>query len=204
MHHNFTCNVNGRKVMARAFTYGEYQQFFTGDTKQSVLRVIEECTGIDAGNLAVGDAETLFIQLWAHSLNRNSITRTWVCECGEEQDLTLPLTKSRAESEFSFFHDLGGVVLHMREPRFNDSSNPIEMVLTCIDYLIIDGEQFKLDDLSEKDFETVLSMITQEHVQAIIDKLTENHVTLAVPVKCKCGACGVHVVKGLKEFLEVL
>ena len=209
MQHIFKIKLGDKTITARAFTYEEFQKLVeyksTGRLKEAVLDIINECIGINALELEKCEAEYLFLMLWCHSLAKENFKSTWVCGvCNKEKEYNLNVERTQIPDTEPYLLDLGGVKIKFRPPRFTEDDDIMQMVIACIDYIVIDNQEFDINDLNEQDFDTILSMLTTEHVETIIDELTGPQITLAVPIKCDCGESGIHLIRGLNEFLTIL
>lgn len=209
MHYVFDLSINDRTIKARAFTFKEFQNLVAakerGELSGVVVETINECTGLNALELSTQEAEYVFLMLWCNSLAKMNFNATWHCDvCDKEKDYHIDITKTQITEAEPYILDLGEVKINFRQPKFTEDSDIMQMIIKCIDYIIIGNEQFDINDLNAQDFDTILNMITQEHVENIIYELTKNQIILAVPVKCECGEAGVYSIKGLSDFLKIV
>lgn len=205
----FDMKIGNKTVKARAFTYREFQQMIAakaeGKLAEVIVETIHNCTDIDALELSKQEAELLFLLLWCHSLDKMKFTATWVCDdCKKETEYDLDVNKVRTTDNNPYFLDLGKIKLQFRNPRFTEDSDIMQMVINCIDFIVFNDQQFDLNELSEHEFNTILNMLTKEHIEDIIEELTKNQITLAVPIKCECGQSGVYSITGLSEFFNII
>lgn len=209
MKHIFKIKIGDKSITARAFTYAEFQKLVeyknTGRLKEAVINIVNDCTGVDVTELEKCEAEYIFLMLWCHSLAKGKFDSTWVCGvCNKEKVYSLDVKRAQIPEVEPYMLDLGGIKIKFRPPRFAEDTDIMQMVIACIEYIVIDNQEFDINDLSEQDFDTILSMLTTEHVETIIDELTLPQITLAVPIKCECGEHGIHSIKGLSDFLRIL
>lgn len=209
MQYIYKINIDDKIINARAFTYREFQELVaareTGKLSEGVVEIIHKCTGLNALELDRCKAEYVFLMLWCHSLNKLNVNATWVCGvCGKEKEYSLDVTRTQIPDSVDYMIDLGKLKIKFRQPKFTEEKDIMQMVIACIEYIVIDGEQFAIDDLSPQDFDRVLDILTTDKVEEAIDALLDNQITLAVPIKCECGEHGVYSISGLSEFLKVL
>lgn len=209
MQYIFKIPLGEKIINARAFTFGEFQKLVaakeTGNLSGAVVEMIHECTGINALDLEKCEAEYLFLLLWCHSLNKMKVNATWVCGvCNIEKEYSLDVSRTLIPEADPYTLDLGQVKIKFRQPKFTEDVDIMQMVIACIEYIVIGGQQFNIDDLNAQDFDRVLDMLTTDKVEEVIDELTSNQITLAVPIKCECGESGVYSLSGLSSFLKIL
>ncbi|AAO83002.1 hypothetical protein [Escherichia phage T4] len=95
--------------------------------------------------------------------------------------------------------------MKFRYPKIFDDKNIAHMIVSCIETIHANGESIPVEDLNEKELEDLYSIITESDIVAIKDMLLKPTVYLAVPIKCpECGKTHAHVIRGLKEFFELL
>lgn len=209
MQHVFNIRLDEKIITARAFTFREFQNLVaakeTGKLSEAVVNVIHDCTGINALELEKCEAEYLFLLLWCHSLNKMKVNATWVCGvCGKEKDYSIDVSRTQIPEADPYTLDLGQVKIKFRQPKFTEDVDIMQMVIACIEYIVIGDQQFSIDDLNHHDFDRILDMLTTDKVEKIIDELTSNQITLAVPIKCECGESGIYSLSGLSSFLKIL
>lgn len=209
MQHVFNIRLDEEIITARAFTFREFQNLVaakeTGKLSEAVVNVIHDCTGINALELEKCEAEYLFLLLWCHSLNKMKVNATWVCGvCGKEKDYSIDVSRTQIPEVDPYTLDLGQVKIKFRQPKFTEDVDIMQMVIACIEYIVIGDQQFSIDDLNHHDFDRILDMLTTDKVEKIIDELTSNQITLAVPIKCECGESGIYSLSGLSSFLKIL
>lgn len=209
MQHVFNIRLDEKIITARAFTFREFQNLVaakeTGKLSEAVVNVIHDCTGINALELEKCEAEYLFLLLWCHSLNKMKVNATWVCGvCGKEKDYSIDVSRTQIPEVDPYTLDLGQVKIKFRQPKFTEDVDIMQMVIACIEYIVIGDQQFSIDDLNHHDFDRILDMLTTDKVEKIIDELTNNRITLAVPIKCECGESGIYSLSGLSNFLKIL
>lgn len=209
MQHVFNIRLDEEIITARAFTFREFQNLVaakeTGKLSEAVVNVIHDCTGINALELEKCEAEYLFLLLWCHSLNKMKVNATWVCGvCGKEKDYSIDVSRTQIPEVDPYTLDLGQVKIKFRQPKFTEDVDIMQMVIACIEYIVIGDQQFSIDDLNHHDFDRILDMLTTDKVEKIIDELTSNQITLAAPIKCECGESGIYSLSGLSNFLKIL
>lgn len=209
MQHVFKIHLDEKIITARAFTFREFQSLVsakeTGKLSEAVIKVIHDCTGINALELEKCEAEYLFLLLWCHSLNKMKVNATWVCGvCGKEKDYSIDVSRTQIPEVEPYILDLGQVKIKFRQPKFTEDVDIMQMVIACIEFIVIGDQQFNIDDLNHQDFDRVMDMMTTDKVEQVIDELTRNQITLAVPIKCECGESGVYSLSGLSGFLKIL
>lgn len=209
MQHVFNIRLDEKIITARAFTFREFQNLVaakeTGKLSEAVVNVIHDCTGINALELEKCEAEYLFLLLWCHSLNKMKVNATWVCGvCGKEKYYSIDVSRTQIPEVDPYTLDLGQVKIKFRQPKFTEDVDIMQMVIACIEYIVIGDQQFSIDDLNHHDFDRILDMLTTDKVEKIIDELTSNQITLAVPIKCECGESGIYSLSGLSSFLKIL
>ena len=209
MQHIFKIQIEEKIINARAFTFREFQDLVaakeTGRLSEAVIEVIHNCTGINVLELEKCEAEYIFLLLWCHSLNRMKVNATWVCDvCSKEKEYSLDVSRTQIPEVESYTLDLGQVKIKFRQPKFTEDVDIMQMVIACIEYIVIGDQQFNIDDLNAQDFDRVLDMLTTDKVEEVIDELTKNQITLAVPIKCDCGESGIYSISGLSSFLKIL
>lgn len=209
MQHTFEMILGKKSIKCRAFTYREFQTLIAskidGNLTSVVIDTIKNCTNVDATELSKQDAELLFLVLWANSLQKNKFDATWVCdECKKESCYEIDVSKIRPAEPNTYFLDLGKVKIKFRNPKFSEDQDAMLMIVNCIEYIIVDGIQIEVLELKEHEFENIINLLTQEAVETILDELTKNQITLAVPIKCECGQQGVYSITGLSEFFKIM
>lgn len=209
MHYIFNMKIGEKIIKARAFTYREFQQLIQakaeGTLADVVIDTVYQCTGLNANELSKQEAELIFLFLWCNSLRKTKIDATWVCgDCGKETEYQLNIDKAHITESEDFLLDLGQVKIKFRAPKFTEDEDVMQMIVKCMELVIVDGQEFNISEVNENDFETILNMLTKEHVENIINELTKNQITLAVPIKCECGQSGVYSIQGLSGFLKIL
>lgn len=205
--YNFETTINGKLIQCRAFTLEEYLSLVRAKANKTltteVLKVIKSCT--DAKDLNKQESELLIIRLWAHSIGEVNHTATYVCSCGHEIQTPLNTTHAQIPPPGDLLYHLNGFKIKFKYPKLFDDSDISLMIASCIEYLVVGGEQIFFDDLSDVEIQDLYSAITTEDISKIKDLLLAPKVELAVPIKCeKCGENHVQKITGLKEFFRIL
>lgn len=204
--YNFETKINGKVIHCRAFTLGEYLDLIkakaAGNIKPVVQKILNDCT--DAKGLLKHESELLLIRLWAQSLGEVSHTATYVCDCGNEIPTPINLTYAGIVGTGELLYQLSGFKVKFKYPKMFDDENIGLMIASCIEYIIVNGEQIFVDDLNETEIQDLYSAITTEDVKNITDMLLEPTIQLAVPIACSCGKNHVQTITGLKEFFRII
>ncbi|MFP9219893.1 gp26 family baseplate hub assembly chaperone, partial [Enterococcus faecalis] len=168
-----------------------------------VKKLIKDCT--NAKDLNRQESELLLIHLWAHSLGEVNHENSWKCTCGTEIPTHINLLHTQIDAPEDLWYTLGDIKIKFRYPKIFDDKNIAHMIVSCIETIHANGESIPVEDLNEKELEDLYSIITESDIVAIKDMLLKPTVYLAVPIKCpECGKTHAHVIRGLKEFFELL
>lgn len=204
--YNFDLTINGKNISCRAFTLEEYLNLIKAKADKvldkTIKQLIKDCT--NAKGLNKQESELLLVNLWAHSLGEVNHTATWVCECGNEIDVPINTNRIQIVGSSDLLYSLGELRIQFKYPELFDDNDIALMIAKSIDYIIVNGEQIFVDDLSDQEIDDLYSAITTEDVLKIKDMLLKPQIQLAVPISCKCGKNHVHQITGLKEFFKVI
>lgn len=79
------------------------------------------------------------------------------------------------------------------------------MIVLCIEMIYVNGESILVEDLNEKELEDLYFIIIELDIVVIKDMFLKFIVYLVVLIKClECGKIYVYVIRGFKEFFELL
>ncbi|ENP1743039.1 gp26 family baseplate hub assembly chaperone [Salmonella enterica] len=205
--YKFDVRVGSKIINCRAFTLKEYLELITaknnGSVEVIVKKLIKDCT--NAKDLNRQESELLLIHLWAHSLGEVNHENSWKCTCGTEIPTHINLLHTQIDAPEDLWYTLGDIKIKFRYPKIFDDKNIAHMIVSCIETIHANGESIPVEDLNEKELEDLYSIITESDIVAIKDMLLKPTIYLAVPIKCpECGKTHAHVIRGLKEFFELL
>ncbi|WWE96726.1 hypothetical protein LHLCCAPJ_00052 [Escherichia phage ECp13] len=207
--YKFDVRVGSKIINCRAFTLKEYLELITakknGSVEEIVKKLIKDCTNAKAKDLNRQESELLLIHLWAHSLGEVNHENSWKCTCGTEIPTHINLLHTQIDAPEDLWYTLGDIKIKFHYPKIFDDKNIAHMIVSCIETIHANGESIPVEDLNEKELEDLYSIITESDIVAIKDMLLKPTVYLAVPIKCpECGKTHAHVIRGLKEFFELL
>lgn len=207
--YKFDVRVGSKIINCRAFTLKEYLELITakknGSVEEIVKKLIKDCTNAKAKDLNRQESELLLIHLWAHSLGEVNHENSWKCTCGTEIPTHINLLHTQVDAPEDLWYTLGNIKIKFHYPKIFDDKNIAHMIVSCIETIHANGESIPVEDLNEKELEDLYSIITESDIVAIKDMLLKPTVYLAVPIKCpECGKTHAHVIRGLKEFFELL
>lgn len=207
--YKFDVRVGSKIINCRAFTLKEYLELITakknGSVEEIVKKLIKDCTNAKAKDLNRQESELLLIHLWAHSLGEVNHENSWKCTCGTEIPTHINLLHTQVDAPEDLWYTLGNIKIKFHYPKIFDDKNIACMIVSCIETIHANGESIPVEDLNEKELEDLYSIITESDIVAIKDMLLKPTVYLAVPIKCpECGKTHAHVIRGLKEFFELL
>lgn len=205
--YKFDIKIGSELVHCRAFTLKEYLELITakqkGDIEPVVKRLIKECT--TAKNLNRQEAELLLVQLWAQSLGEVNHENIWKCSCDNEIATHINLLHTQIDDPEDLWYTLSGIKVKFRYPELFADKSIAQMIAACIESVFVNGENIPVDELSAEEIDDLYSYITEKDIVAIKELLLRPTVYLAVPIKCpECGKTHAHVIRGLKEFFELL
>lgn len=207
--YKFDVRVGSKIINCRAFTLKEYLELITakknGSVEEIVKKLIKDCTNAKAKDLNRQESELLLIHLWAHSLGEVNHENSWKCTCETEIPTHINLLHTQIDAPEDLWYTLGDIKIKFHYPKIFDDKNIAHMIVSCIETIHANGESIPVEDLNEKELEDLYSIITESDIVAIKDMLLKPTVYLAVPIKCpECGKTHAHVIRGLKEFFELL
>ncbi|CCI88766.1 gp26 baseplate hub subunit [Yersinia phage phiR1-RT] len=204
--YTFDVSLKDKTIKCRAFTLEEYRDLLKakadGKVKDVVLDLIRKCS--NATDLSKAEAEVVLIKLWAYSLGDVNFISTHVCTCGNKIDVPISINSIQYPELEDIWHDFGQFKIKFKQPKLFDNENVINMVFSCIDFLLIDKEEVKIEDLTDIEIQDLYNFITIEMISEISAKLTKAEAYIALPIVCKCGESSVKLISGLKSFMEML
>lgn len=204
--YKFKVNVGQKNINCRAFTLREYKKLMEskkdGTLKDTILELIKNCT--DAVDLNKQESELLLVKLWAESLGEINTTGSWVCSCGHEQDVPINISYAQMSDPEPLMYDFTNFQIKFRYPRLFEDANTISMVLNCIEYILVENEKIRIDDLNDKEIDDLYQAITIDDIEKITAMLLKPSIYLGVPISCECGKNDVFTIEGLKNFMRLL
>lgn len=205
--YSFEVNIGSKKISCRAFTLEQYLNLINAKLNKTIeptiKQLINDCT--NAMGLNKQESELLIIHLWAHSLGEVNKETTWKCACGHETPTHINLLHSQIDEPDTLEYTIRDIKLALRYPDIFDDSNVGQMIAKCITGIYANGEHINIDDLTDKEIDDLYSIISEDDIIALKEMLLKPSVYLAVPIKCgHCGASHVQVIKGLREFFEII
>lgn len=154
------------------------------------------------------DAEIILINLIAASEHENEVRQDYTCECGHTESIKLDITKTYTEYSGASVKELYPIQkfkLKLRWPKLWADDDITKMIVECIEAIYIGNERIEIEDLNETELNDLYDLLTEEHIQKIKTLLLTPKPVLPVFIKCKsCGKQHVHIIKGFKEFTEIL
>lgn len=200
-------DVKGKEISCRAFTLREYKDLLKAKLEktldQTILDLLKKCT--DAHGLNKQESELLLVKLWAASLGEVNQEQTWVCECGKEVQVNINFNHAQIENEVDVLEwTFTNFKVRFKYPELFDDSNIPLMISKSIEFIDVNGESIKLDDLSSSELDDLYTAISGDDIKGIAEMLLKPKVILAVPISCECGKQEVHVIRGLKEFFKLI
>lgn len=206
MHYLFTVRVGSKDINCRAFTLREYKDLLEAhlndELERVVLDILDNCS--DAKDLSKHEAELLLIKIWAHSLGEVNHEHDYTCSCGKTFKVPMNFMHAAVTGESDLIYPLANFKLKLKYPKIFEDKNTAQMVACCIDYIIVDGTQIKVEDLSEVEINDLYSAITVEDITKIAALLLKPTIEMGIPISCECGESSVHVIRGFKEFFKLL
>ncbi|QQO96391.1 baseplate hub assembly chaperone [Acinetobacter phage Minot] len=209
----FDVKLNGQLVKCKSYTLHDYTKLIiskdspTSDAMKSVYtEIINKCTGLT--NLPKHDAELVLINLIANSEHFGEVKQDYVCECGHTQPVNLDVSKAQidyGESSLEKLYPFRKFKLAFKWPELWDDDDVPTMIAKSIESIYVGNEKILIEDLNELEIEDLYNAITEDDINYIKKFLLAPMPVLVVPITCaQCGKAHVHVIKGFKEFVEIL
>ncbi|ASZ76444.1 hypothetical protein [Proteus phage PM2] len=191
----FEITCNDLIYKARYFTLDEYEatllKITDNNIKEAITTLLIDCVDSYDTNLPKHYAECIFLKLWAHSLG------------GVTKDLNgvfVNFNYIESPAEKGFIYKIENLSLKMRYPKLFEDSDKLEMVINCIDSVILENEtEIKIQDLSSEDIEALYSLLTKDSIIALRDELLRPKPYIAFPLDGE-----IHKIEGFKNLLEVI
>lgn len=205
--YRFNVTVMNRSIPCRAFTLGEYEDLvkakLNGSIISTVTDLIQSCAP-DAVGLPKHWAEYVLVQLWARSLSEHHHMHDWVCSCGKEIPVQVNFDHIQVSDEQELVYKLKHLRIRFRYPKLFEDSNTGDMIVACMQDVITDTEIIPISDLSDFELGEIIDFIDREDVENIKNLLVGPQIELGVPVSCECGNSGIHIMRGVKDFLALI
>ena len=208
--YEFEIDVDKSIVKARAFTLGEYLDIIgkkeSDDYTDTVISVLDNCLLGSTSILGYPkrEAEYILLQIWAHSIGKINFDAEYTC-CGKIFNVPMNMSRAIIDKPDYVKKKFDGFTIQFREPKIFDDADYIETFMDCIDYIIIDDNQFTVDELAEEDYQVIIDTITTRDVDELVERILKPTIRMGVPVKCPhCGNYKVEELVGLHDLLGVL
>lgn len=208
--YNFTIDIQGKEIAARAFTLKEYLGLIAakqaGKFREEITTVVKECTGLDINkDLPKAQAEYVVFMLMVTSIGEINHDDEYVCSCGNE--IYTPINFNHIQIDKPVEHNevINGLTLHFKPAKIFGDSDKIHTFLDRLDYLIVDGEQIFSDSLSDEEVGDLQTLITYDLVEKVCDIILKPTIHMGVPIKCdKCGSYHVEEFNSLNDFMGLV
>lgn len=209
----FDLYVNKEKIECESFTLKEYIKFLLAkqsDDSALLKKWMEEVlkTNTTYTKFVKPECEYILINLLAKSVRQNKIEKEYVCECGNEFDVTIDPTKIYIDDENYKMDELYPFLnfkLKLQQPNLFEDDNIPLMILKSIKEIYVGDDVIKINDLAENEFDDLISAITPTDMDNIKEILLKPTIRTDIPIVCpKCGKAHVQSVIGFKEFIELL
>lgn len=209
----FNVKLGSSVVECKSYSLRDYTSLIiskdstiSDNMKKVYSSIIEKCTGLM--NLPKHDAELVLINLIANSEHFGKVTQEYTCECGHVHDVELDVSKAQVDygnSNLETLYPFKKFKVAFRWPELWDDDNVPLMIAKSIESIYVGDERIFVEDLNELELEDLYNAITEDDINYIKSFLLAPQPVLVVPIKCpKCGKSHVHIIKGFKEFVEVL
>lgn len=191
----------GKKVVMRPFIMKEYKSLMIakegGDPNTAIMNALNRCVmeggdDVDFTTMPVSDAEMVFLQLYMSSTGNNHIPIMYLCknEVGEDKEICGTQINANISIENAYvpktdindiFKVNSNVSVKMRQPSLpeltkGDLKTPeglFELVLACIDSIIVGEELYTKEDLGEEQLEQIIDMVPGTLFATIANFVTE-------------------------------
>lgn len=165
-------------------------------------------TNTSAKNLSKHESEIIIVNLLAKSLNESDILQEYVCECGNEFDVKIDVSKifvNYNNKNIDDLYSLKDFKLKLNWPKLFEDDNVAQMIVNSIKQIYVGDDCIPIDELSEIELNDLYSAINPEDMDNIKDILLSPTIHLAAPVVCpECGKSHVHMISKFKEFIRIL
>lgn len=190
----------------RYFTLDEYEKIILAkienNLQEAIKNILHSCVEGYSDTLSKTESELLLIKLWAHSLGEVNQEKEYICECGKTHNVCINYNYITIPELSGFLYNTSNVKLKMRYPRLFEDTDRVEMVVSCIEGLILeDGQEIKIEDLSENELDDLYSILSKEVIDILKEELLKPEVVLGIPIDCECSPIKI---SGLAEFLKVI
>ncbi|AUM58437.1 baseplate hub [Proteus phage phiP4-3] len=191
----FEITCNDITYNARYFTLDEYEDVLNKITdnniKDAISGLLIDCIDSYDTNLPKHYAECIFLKLWAHSLG--GVTK-------ELNGIFVNFNYIETPKEKGFIYKLDGLSLKMRYPKLFEDSDKLEMVINCIDSVLLEDQtEIKASELSSDDLNVLYSYLTKDVIFSLRDELLRPKPYIAFPVDDE-----IKTIEGFKNLLEVI
>lgn len=209
----FNVKLESGIVECKPFTLEDYTKFlFARSSENSDLikkwmsDILE--TNTNAKDLSKHESEILIVNLLAKSLNESDIYQEYVCDCGNEFDVKIDISKiftNYNDVSIDDLYLLNDFKLSLAWPKLFEDDNVAQMIVNSIKDIYVGDDCIPIDDLSELELNDLYSVITPEDMDKIKNILLSPTIQLAAPIVCpECGKNHVHTISKFKEFIRIL
>lgn len=191
----FEIICNNITYNARYFTLDEYEatllKITNNHIKEAINGLLIDCIESYDTNLPKHYAECIFLKLWAHSLG--NVTK-------ELNDVFVNFNYIETPIEKGFIYKVENISLKMRYPKLFEDTDKLEMVINCMDSVILENEtEIKISDLSTQDLDALYSILSKDIIVALRDELLRPKPYIAFPFEDE-----IKKIEGFKNLLEVI
>lgn len=207
----FKVKVGNKVINCTSYTLRDYTELAFSKNgsgselmKQKYNEILSEHT--DADNLVKHEAELLLINLTAQSEHEEIPSLKYTCECGHQHNVSVDVSKAYISGDDTIAeHSFPKFKIGFKWPKLWDDDDVGSMIANCIDVIYAKDERVKVEDLELNELDDLYDAITESDINSIKEILTAPIVVLPVSITCpECGKRHIHVIKGFKEFLEIL
>ncbi|ADG60097.1 baseplate hub [Acinetobacter phage Acj9] len=154
------------------------------------------------------ESELALIHLIAKSDHQDEVYQDFTCDCGYTQKAKIDIDKTYIdvdESSIETPYAFENYKVKFKWPKLWADDNVGSMVAESIEAIYIGNDRITVEDLTDLELDDLYDAFTEDHINSITKILLAPKVVLVQQVKCeKCGKAHVNVIKGLKEFIDIL
>jgi hypothetical protein len=207
----FKVAVGDKIIDCKSYTLREYTElvFSKSGSKSETMKLVYADiikNNTNAGELNKHESELLLINLTANSEHEEVPELKYTCECGHTHYVKVDVKNAYIDGDDELeAYTFPKFKLGLKWPKLWADDDVGQMIADCIDSIYVANEQISIEDLSDLELNDLYDAITESDIHSIKKILTAPKPVLPVSIKCpECGKRHVHVIKGFKEFLEIL
>lgn len=177
-------------------TLSEYVKLLNSDSKQSYIDILKSRFDLDAREISKSCGDYLILKLIGYSINEDQDN---IYRYINEEPILINLNLIQLVNQDPYILETENLKIRFIEPRYIQEATATEILISCIDSIFIDGERFTIADITEDDFNVVLSAITNDRFEEIINSLLKNKINLYIQNKDK-----ITTIVDFEKILEVI